>query len=167
METNKYDLAGKEFSKQGKIILWSIAAFSFLIGVGILFISLGLKQVTVSPSLSVIPLGISVLVAVTAAYNSVKRKEMYFIINEEKMDYQFGVLKSVLHVFKWNDLNELVIPSKQKKVMLVFKDGHKFTINLTWVEKHKSLHIIRHIYQAAKEKNLKIQKVKFLSDIKG
>ena len=55
------------------------------------------------------------------------------------------------------------MPHKQKKVKLVFKDGTSFVINLTWMQKNKSSHIRKHIYHAAREKNLNVIKVMNLS----
>ena len=51
------------------------------------------------------------------------------------------------------------MPHKQKKAMLLFKDGSSFVIDLTWLKKKKSSHIRKHIYHAAREKDLNVIKV--------
>ena len=67
------------------------------------------------------------------------------------------------HSFKWTDIKEIIMPHKEKKVMLIFKDSSSFVINLTWIEKKKSSHIRKHIFYAAKEKNINVVKVQMLS----
>jgi hypothetical protein len=51
------------------------------------------------------------------------------------------------------------MPSRQKKVKLVFKDGSSFVINLTWIQRKKSSSIRKHIYHVAREKDLNVRKV--------
>jgi hypothetical protein len=52
---------------------------------------------------------------------------------------------------------------KQKKVMLVFKDGSTFIINLNWMQRNKSSGIRKHIFHVAREKDLVVTKVPSLS----
>lgn len=166
MENQHYDLAEAEFSKEGKIVLWCFASFFFLTGVFILFRVFVLGNKDVIASLSVVPFGISIVVSIIAYYATVKRKDLYFSIETDKIEFRFGIIKPKVKLFKWVDINEVVIPSKQKKVMLVFKDGAFTIINLNWIEKKKSINIIKHIYKMALEKDIKIIKVKILDNVK-
>jgi predicted kinase len=52
---------------------------------------------------------------------------------------------------------------KQKKAKLLLKNGTSFVINLTWLQRQKANAIRRHIYHAAKAKNLNVMKVKFMT----
>ena len=162
MESNYYNLAEKDFSKEGKILIWCFCAMFFLSGIFILYRSLILKNVDISADLALIPFGAGLVVSVFATYATVKRKDLFFLVNDDKLEFRYGIIAPKLRSFKWIDIKELVVPSTQKKLKLVFSSGDFFIINLTWIEKKKSTHIIKHIYQTAREKNLKIEKVKRL-----
>ena len=121
-----------------------------------------MKNVDISADISLIPFGAGLAVSVFATYATVKRKDLFFLVDDDKLEFRYGIIAPNLRSFKWTDIKELVVPSTQKKLKLVFNDGTIFIINLTWIEKKKSTHIIKHIYQTAREKNLKIEKVKRL-----
>ena len=163
MESHYYNLAEKDFSKAGKILVWSFGAMFFLSGVFILLRSLILKNIDVSPELSIVPFIASLAVWAFAAYATIKRKDLYFSVDDNKLEFRYGIIAPKLRSFNWSVIDELVVPSKQKKIMLIFKDKTFFIINLSWIEKKKSNHIIKHIYQTAREKNLKIEKVTILA----
>ena len=97
--------------------------------------------------------------SVIAGIATFKGTDLYFSIDMEKIEYKFGVMRPVTHSFKWIDINELVMPSRQKKVKLIFKDGSAFVINLTWIQRKKSSSIRKHIYHVAREKDLNVRKV--------
>jgi hypothetical protein len=163
MESQYYNLAEKEFSKAGKILVWCFGAMFFISGVFILLRSLILKNIDVSPELSIVPFGVSLAVWTFASYATIKRTDLYFSITNDKLEFRYGIIAPKLRSFNWSHIDELIVPSQQKKIMLVLKDKTFFIINLTWIEKKKSDNIIKHIYQLAREKNLKIEKVKTLS----
>ena len=162
MESQHFDLAEEEFSKEGKIILWCAAALFFLTGVFILFRAYVLMNKDISGSLSTAPFGISLIISVIASFATIKRKELFFNIDDEKIEFRFGIIRPKKHIYKWADIKELIVPMKQKKVMLVFNDEKSYTINLNWIGKKKSVSVIKHIYLFAKEKNIHIVKVKLL-----
>ena len=159
MENLYQNLSEKEFSRGSKILLWSFATLFFLAGVYVLFVSLVLGQKSIPAILSIAPFGISLIVFIIAATATFKGTDLYFSIDMEKIEYKFGVLRPVTHSFKWIDINDLVMPSRQKKVKLVFKDGSSFVINLTWIQRRKSSSIRKHIYHVAREKDLNVRKV--------
>jgi hypothetical protein len=163
MENLYYSLSEEEFSKGRKILIWGFAAFFFLAGVYVLFVSLILGQKSISPVLSVAPLGISLVVSIIAGFATFKGTDLFFSIDKDKIEYKFGMLKPMTHSFKWIDIKELVMPRKQKKVKLIFKDGSSFVINLTWIQRKKSSHIRKHIFYVAREKDLNVIKVMNLS----
>lgn len=159
MENLYQNLSEKEFSRGSKILLWSFAALFFLAGVYVLFVSLVLGQKSIPAILSIAPFGISLIVSVIAGTATFKGTDLYFSIDMEKIEYKFGVIRPVTHSFKWIDIKELVMPSRQKKIKLVFKDGSSFVINLTWIQRRKSSSIRKHIYHVAREKDLNVRKV--------
>jgi hypothetical protein len=159
MENLYQNLSEKEFSRGSKILLWSFATLFFIAGLYILFVSLVLGQKSIPAILSIAPFGISLVVFIIAGTATFKGSDLYFSIDMEKIEYKFGVLRPVSHSFKWIDINELVMPGRQKKVKLVFKDGSSFIINLTWIQRRKSSSIRKHMYHVAREKDLNVKKV--------
>ena len=159
MENLYFNLSEEEFSKEKKILLWGFAALFFLAGVYILVVSLILGQKSIPAVLSVAPFGISLVVSVIAGFATFKGTDLFFSIDNDKIEYKFGIIKPTTHSFKWIDIKELVMPHKQKKVKLVFKDGSSFVINLTWIQKKKSSLIRKHLFHSAREKDLNVIKV--------
>ena len=164
MENLYYNLSEEEFSKGRKILLWGFAALFLLAGVYILFVSLILGQKSIPPVLSVAPFGISLVVSIIAGFATFKGTNLFFSIDMDKIEYKFGIFKPITHCFKWIDIKELVMARKQKKVMLVFKDGSTFVINLNWMKRNKSSGIRKHIFHVAREKDLVVTKVSTLSN---
>ena len=164
MENLYYNLSEEEFSKGRKILLWGFAALFFLAGGYILFVSLILGEKSISTVLSVAPFGISLIVSIIAGFATFKGTNLFFSIDMDKIEYKFGMFKPVTHNFNWIDIKELVMPRKQKKVMLVFKDGSTFVINLNWMKRNKSSGIRKHIFHVAREKDLVVKKVSMLSN---
>jgi hypothetical protein len=159
MENLYYNLSEEEFSKGRKILLWSFSALFFLAGIYVLFVSLILNQKSIAPVLSVAPFGISLVVCIIAGFATFKGTDLFFLIDLDKIEYKFGIMRPTTHLFKWADVKELVMPHKQKKVKLIFNDGSSFIIDLTWIQRKKSSHIRKHIYYVAREKNLNVIKV--------
>ena len=131
MENMYYNLSEEEFSGGRKILLWGFASLFFLAGMYVLFVSLILGHKSISPVLSVAPLGISLVVSLIASFATFKGTDLFFLINNEKIEYKFGIIRPSTHSFNWIDVKELIMPRKQKKIKLVFIDGSSFVINLT------------------------------------
>lgn len=159
MENLYYNLSEEEFSKGRKILLWSFAALFFLGGVYILVVSLLLDQKSINPVLSVAPFAISLVVSVIAGFATFKGTDLFFKIDNEKIEYKFGIFKPVIHTFQWADIKELVMPRKQKKVKLIFTSGTSFIINLNWIQRKKSSDIRRSLFHAARARDLNVIKV--------
>ena len=159
MENLYLNLSEEEFSKEKKILLWGFAALFFLAGVYILVVSLIFGQKSIPPVLSVAPFGISLVVSVIAGFATFKGTDLFFSIDDDKIEYKFVIIKPMTHSFKWTDIKELVMPHRQKKVKLIFKDGSSFVIDLTWIQKKKSSQIRKRIFHSAREKDLNVIKV--------
>jgi hypothetical protein len=162
MENLYYNLSEEEFSKSKKILLWTFASLFFLGGVYILVASLIMGQKSILPILSVAPFGIALVVGIIASLATFKGTDLFFLIDHDKIEYKYGMIRPAIHKFMWNDIKELVMPNKQKKVKLVFKDGSSFVINLNWVQNEKSDHIRKHMFHVAREKDLNVSKVSIL-----
>lgn len=163
MENLFYDLAEQEFSKGRKILLWIFSGIFLLAGVAIIFMNLFQHNLSIQLSLAAAPLGIGIFVGIIAAMATIKRKDHYFLIDNEKIEYRYGLIKPIKYSHKWNDIKEIHLPHKEKKVLLVYQNESSYVINLTWLEKKKTSHIRKHFFYAAKENNIKIVKVKTLS----
>jgi hypothetical protein len=159
MENLYFNLSEEEFSKGRKILLWSFASLFLLGALYVLITNLVFGHKNIPLFISLITFGISLFVAGIAAFASIKRKDLFFIVNDEIIEFRFGIISPKKHTFKWIDIKELIMPHKQKKVMLLLNDGSSFLINLNWLQKRKSSLIRKHIYLEAKEKNLKVTKV--------
>jgi hypothetical protein len=159
MENLHINLSEKEFSRASKSLLWGFATLFLLAGVYILFVSLILGHKSIPAILSIAPFGISLIVYSIAATATFKGTDLFFLIDREKIEYKFGFLRPVDHLFKWEDIKELVMPSRQKKIKLIFKDNTSFVINLSLIESDKSILIRKHLYHVAREKDLNVRKV--------
>ena len=159
MENQYYNLSQEEFSTGRKLLLWGFAGLFFLAGIYVLLISLVFGHKSITPVLSIAPFGISIVVSVIAALATIKRKDLFFLIDNDKIEFRYGIFKPARHLFKWIDIKELIMPHKQKKAKLLFTDGSSFVINLNWLQKKKAGLIRKHIFYAAREKDLKVIKV--------
>lgn len=162
MENQYYNLSEDEFSKSRKILLWIFVSLFFLAGVYILLISLVFGKHSIEPALSIAPFGISLIVSVFALFATIKSSNMYFVVDDDKIEFRYGMLNPKKHSYKWADIQGFKMPGKQKKVMILFKDGSSFVINLTWIQRRKASLIRKNLYYVAKVKNLNIIKVMYL-----
>jgi hypothetical protein len=159
MEKLYFNLSEEEFSKGRKILLWVFASLFLLASVYVLVTNLVFGHKNIPLFISLITLGISLFVATIAAFATIKRKDLFFIVNDDIIEFRFGILRPHKHTFKWVDIKELIMPGKQKKIMLRLNDGSSFIINLNWLQRKKSSLIRKHIYLRGKEKNLRVTKV--------
>jgi membrane protein YdbS with pleckstrin-like domain len=159
MEDLYFNLSEEEFSKGRKVLLWGFSSMFFLGGLYVVVTNLLFGHKSIPLFISLITFGISLFVGVIAAFASIKRKDLYFTVNDEKIEFRYGILNPKKHSIKWVDIKELIMAQRQKKAVLFLNDGSSFIINLNWLQKKKSSLIRKHIYILAKEKNLKVVKV--------
>jgi hypothetical protein len=159
METLFYDLSEAEFSKGRKILIWILAAFFFLAGLWDIFANLVLGIPSFSLNLAVIPLVISLFITLFALFATIKRKDHFFFIDNDKIEFRNGAINPKKHSFLWSNISEIHLPHKQKKALLLLKDGTTYNINLMWIERKKAAAIRKHIYYFAKEKNINLLKI--------
>jgi len=159
MEKLYLNLSEEEFSKSRKILIWIFVAAFFLGGVYVLIASpvFGMHQVL--PVMSLAPFGIALLVGIIAAFATIKRRDRFFLIDDDKIEFRYGLINPPTKTFLWSDINQLVMPQKEKKAKLLLKNGFSYVINLTWIKKKKTSIIRKHIYHSALHKNLNVVKV--------
>ncbi len=163
MEKLFYNLSEEEFTKGGKLLLWGFAILFFLAGTSVVISNLVFGHKSIPIVLATAPYGISLVVSVIAALATIKRKDLFFLIDDDKIEFRYGLFKPKKHSFNWIDIREIVMPQKQKKALLHLSDGSSFVIDLTYLQGKKAGLIRKRIYYAAKEKNLTITKVAALS----
>jgi len=159
MENLFYDLSEQEFSKGRKILLWIFSGIFLLAGMAIIFMNLFQHNLNIQISFSIAPFGIGIFVGIIAVMATFKRKDHYFLIDNEKIEYRYGLIKPVKFSHKWSDIKEIHMPHREKKVLLVYNNSSSFVVNLTWIEKKKTSHIRKHFFYAAKDKNIPIVKL--------
>ena len=159
MEKLILNLSEEEYSNSRKILLWIFVAAFFLGGVYVLIANpvFGMHQVL--PVSSLAPFGIALIVGIIAAIATIKRKDRFFLIDEDKIEFRYGLFNPAKKTFLWSGINKLIMPHKEKKAKLILKNGSSFVINLTWLQKKKSNLIRKHIYQTALYKNIDVAKV--------
>src|SRR5512133_3565495 len=111
MEKLYYNLSEEEFSGVRKILLWIFSALFFLAGIWVFLLHFvfGHKE-TIPLVLSSAPFGISIITGIIAILSTVKRKNQYFSLDNESVEFRYGMLAPKKYSFKWSDVNELVIP---------------------------------------------------------
>jgi hypothetical protein len=166
MENIFFDLAEEEFSKGRKILLWIFTGLFFIGGVAILIASpvFGLHEI--KPSFSLAPFGIFIVVGAITGFATIKRKDHFFSIDEDKIEFRYGVFRPKKHSFQWADIKDLVMPHLEKKIMVNFRNGSSFVIDLTWLQKKKTHLIRKHIFNTARYKDMEVKKVMHLSQLK-
>ncbi len=162
METLFYNLSEEEFSKGRKILLWIFVAAFFLGGVYVLLASPVFGIHHIKPILSLAPFGISLVVGIIASFATIKRKDLFFLIDDDKIEFRYGLFRPKKYSFPWSGMKEIVMPHKERKARLFMNDGSSFIIDLSWLQRKKSTLIRKHLYHSALAKNIKIIKVMHL-----
>jgi hypothetical protein len=158
MENLYYNLSEEEFSKSRKILLWIFVVLFFLGGVYVLLTPVfGIHNI--SPVFSLAPFGISFIVGVIAAFATIIRKDVFFSIDDEKIEFRYGLIRPKKHSFRWNDINKMVMPHKERKAKVIFSDGSSYIIDLSYIQRKKSTIIRKHLFHAARYKDIPIEKV--------
>jgi hypothetical protein len=163
MEQLFYNLSEEEFTKERKILLWVFASLFFLAGVYVVTAMPLFGHESIPPILSVAPFGISLVVFLIAAMATIKRKDLFFLIDYGKIEFRYGLFRPKRHSFEWTEIKEMIMPHLQRKIKLIFKDNTSYIIDLSYLQRKKSTIIRKHIYKCAYEKGIKIIKVKNLT----
>jgi len=159
MEKLFFNLSEEEFSKERKILIWVFVAIFFLGGVYVAMLSPVFGVHHIKPILSLAPFGISLIVGIIAAFATIKRDDLYFLVDDEKIEFRYGIFKPKKYSFLWSEIKEFVMPHKERKVRVIFHNRPTFVIDLSWLQKKKSTIIRKHLYHSARNKNINIIKV--------
>jgi hypothetical protein len=159
MEKLYFNLSEEEFTRGRKILIWVFFAAFFLGGLYVALIGplFGINRV--KPIFSLAPFGISLIVGLFAFFATIKRSDLYFLVDEDKIEFRYGLISPKKYSFIWNNIKEITMPQRERKIKVDFRDGTFFIINLSWIQRKKSTIIRKHIYHAAREKNLNVVKV--------
>lgn len=162
MEKLYYNLSEEEFTKGRKVLLWVFAILFFLAGIYVLLMSLVFNHKSIPAVLASAPLGISLVVTIIAYMATTKRKDLFFSIDDDRIEFRYGVIPEKKS-FDWSEISELKMPSKDAKMMILFTNNKPpYIINLNYLKRSKALLIKKQIYFAAREKKLTVHKVQSL-----
>jgi len=162
MEQLYFNLSEEEFTKERKILLWTISALFFVGTLYVVTASPIFGHISIPPILALAPFTICLIVTGFAILAKLKRKDLFFLVDYGKIEFRFGVFKAKRHSFKWSEISSLVMPHNQRKVKINLNDGSSFVINLTFLKLTKSTAIKQYIYNLGIEKDIKITIVKVL-----
>jgi hypothetical protein len=162
MEQLYFNLSEEEFTKGRKILLWIFAGLFFIAGIYVVTAKPVFGHESIPPVLSAAPFGICLIVSVFAALASIKRKDLFFLVDYGKIEFRYGLLNPKRHSYQWIEIKEMVMPHKQRKVKLNLTNGTSYVIDLNYLQRKKSTLIRKHIYKFAIEKNIPIIKVQTL-----
>jgi len=162
MEQLYYNLSEEEFTKGRKVLLWVFAGLFFIAGLYVVTAMPIFGHESIPPVLSVAPFGICFIVSLFATLASVKRKDLFFLVDFGKIEFRYGIIRPRRHSFDWAEIKEMVIPHKQRKIKLNLTDGTFYVIDLNYLQRKKSTIIRKHIYKCAIEKGINIIKVQTL-----
>jgi len=159
MEKIYFDLSEHEFSTGRKVLLWLFSISFFLAGLAIIYMHIVQHKMAINISYSIAPLGISIFSGLIAYLSTVKRRDHYFLIDDDKIEYRYGLIRPVKKTHKWDNIKEIYMAHRQKRIKLVNNDNSAHVINITWLERKKSTLIRKHIYYFARNKNIRLIKV--------
>jgi hypothetical protein len=162
MEQLYFNLSEEEFTKGRKILLWVFAGLFFLAGLYVVTASPIFGHQSIPPVLSVAPFGICFIITLFALLATIKRADLFFLVDYGKIEFRYGIIRPKRHSFEWNKIKEIVMPHKQRKIKLLLMDSTSFVIDLNYLQRKKSILIIKHIYKSASEKGVPIRKVQTL-----
>jgi hypothetical protein len=159
MEKLFYNLEEEEFTKGRKLILWGVSALFICGGIYVAMLSPVFGKHSISPALCIPPVAIGILMGAIAAFASIKRKDLFFLIDDYKIEFRYGLFRPKKYSFPWTNIKKLVMPRKERKAKLMFKDNTSFVINLSYLQRKKSTIIRKHIFHAARNQNIDVLKV--------
>ena len=157
-----FNLSEEEFSKSRKVLLWIFVFLFFVAGLYVLTASPVFGHESIHPVISVAPFGISFVVFLIALLATIKRKDLFFLVDEGKIEFRYGIFKPKRHSFAWSEIREMIFPQKQRKIKLILNNGSFYVIELSYLQRKKSTLIRKHIYHAAHQRNINIIKVNTL-----
>jgi hypothetical protein len=162
MEQLYLNLSEEEFTKGRKILLWIFAGLFFIAGVYVVTAKPIFGHQSIPPVLATAPFGICFIVSAFATLASIKRKDLFFLVDYGKIEFRYGIFNPKRHSYQWIEIKEMIMPHKQRKIKLNLINGTSFIIDLNFLQRKKSILIRKHIYKFAVEKNIPIVKVQTL-----
>lgn len=159
MEKLFYDLSEAEYTRGRKALLWIVTFLFFLGGIYVAMLSPVFGKHSVSPFTSLAPFGIGLLIGLTALMATIKRKDMFFLIDNDKIEFRYGMFRPRKSTFLWNDVRKLVMPHRERKVKIMLRNNSSSIIDLNYLQRKRSILIRRRLILGAMEKNIPVLKV--------
>jgi hypothetical protein len=93
MEKLFYNLSEAEYTRGRKALLWIVTFLFFLGGIYVAMLSPVFGKHSVSPFTSLAPFGIGLLIGLTALMATIKRKDMFFLIDNDRIEFRYGMFR--------------------------------------------------------------------------
>ena len=154
-----FNLSEEEFSKGRKVLLWIFVFLFFIAGLYVFTAAPLFGHKSINPVISAAPFGISLVVLLIAILATVKRSDLFFLIDDGKIEFRYGIFRAKRHSFQWTEIKEMVFPHNQRKIKLILNDGTSFMIDLSYLQRKKSTLIKKHLFHVAHQKTINISKV--------
>lgn len=162
MDQLYFNLSEEEFSKGRKLLLWIFAFLFFLAGLYVVTAAPIFGHNSINPIISIAPFGISSVVLMIAILATIKRRDLFFLVDDGKIEFRYGIFRAKRHSFNWDEIKEMVFPHNQRRIKLILNDGTSFLIDLSYIQRKKSTIIKKHLYHAAFQKTIIISRGKAL-----
>ncbi|MCX6334522.1 MAG: hypothetical protein NT092_09475 [Bacteroidia bacterium] len=159
MEKLFFNLEEEEFTKGRKILIWIVTFLFFVGGMYVAMAGPVFGKHSIKPALSLAPFGIGLIIGAVALLSTIKRKDLFFLIDNDKIEFRYGLFRPKKYTFLWIEIKKLVMPHKERKVKVMFKDGTSFIIDVSYLQRKKSTIIRKHMFHTAREKNIDVLKV--------
>jgi hypothetical protein len=101
MEKLYYDLSKEEFSSGRKALLWVFSGVFILAGFAIIYMNVIQHDLSIHITFCIPPFGIGIFTGIIAFMATSKKKDHYFLMDDEKIEYRFGIFKPVKVSHKW------------------------------------------------------------------
>lgn len=158
MENLNLNLSKNEFSKSRKILLWAIGLLFLSGAIWSLYLELFKHDTSVTAGLIIVLFAISAFIFFIASLASLNREDHYFIIDNDKISYRYGLLFSKHRTHNWPEVKEIIIQYNLRKATIITADGKRKIINLNWINRTGSKIILKHLYYTSRKIGIPITK---------
>lgn len=163
MEQLYFNLSEEEFTKGRKALLWVFSSLFFIAGLYVVTAQPLFGHESIHPILATAPFTVSFIVGAFAALASIKRKDLFFLVDYGKIEFRYGLLRAKRRSFQWLEIKDMVMPKRQRKIKLNLTNGTSHIIDLTYIQRKKSTLIRQYIYKSAHTKGIPVTKVQTLN----
>ena len=150
-----YNLSEDQFTDERKILLRALAIIFFIGSLYVLIAKPVFGHRNMPQILAIPPFLICLTVVGFTMWGRLKRKDLFFLVDDGKIEFRFGIFKAKRRSFKWAKISSVEMPLLQRKIKLNLINDTSFVINLAYLKQIKSTLIKNYIYRLAIDKGIK------------